>query len=71
MTICKKYKMTPADYAYPWHEVSAMVRRIGAETNVPMAAYDRVEAFIEGLPGGDIATVIDAFSLMPLAEAAE
>lgn len=63
--------MTPADYAYPWHEVSAMVRRIGAETNVPMAAYDQVEVFIEGLPGGDIATVIDVFSLMPLAEAAE
>jgi 2-methylcitrate dehydratase PrpD len=63
--------MTPADYAYPWDEVSAMVRRIGQETDVPMAAYDQIEAFVSDLPEGDISTVTSAFAMMPVAQAAE
>jgi len=63
--------MTAADYAYPWDKVSKMVRQIGQETGVPMSAYDQIETFIKGLPDGNISMVVDAFSKMPLAEAAE
>ena len=64
-TRIREQVMTPADYAYDRPLLSAMLRRIGAEEGVPMAAYDRLEAFVDRLPAGDIAEVIAAFSLLP------
>ena len=65
--------MTPADYSYDRATLSAMLRRIGAEQDVPMAAYDRLEAFVARLPDADIGEVIAAFALLPrpLAAAAQ
>jgi 2-methylcitrate dehydratase PrpD len=56
--------MTTADYAYDRASVSALVRRIGREQNVPAAAFDRVEAFVNRLPGGAIDDVVSAFALL-------
>lgn len=64
-TRIQEQPMTPADYAYDRPHLSAMLRRIGAEEDVPMAAYDRLEAFVDRLPSGDIAEVIAAFSALP------
>ncbi|MDA8252763.1 MAG: MmgE/PrpD family protein, partial [Rhodospirillales bacterium] len=60
-----KQPMTPADYAYDRATLAAMLRRIGAEQEVPMAAFDRLEAFVDRLPAGDIGAVLAAFELMP------
>lgn len=60
--IVEDLRMTARDYAYGWDDTSALIRRIGAETGVPASAYDRLEAFCRDLPGGSIATVLDAFA---------
>ena len=57
--------MTPADYAYDRTTLAAMLRRIGAEQEVPMAAFELLEAFVDRLPTGDIGEVLAAFALMP------
>ena len=58
-------EMTAQDYSFSRQEVSAMIRRIGSETGIPGAAYDRLEGFVDGLPQGDIAEVIAAFAEAP------
>ncbi|MBM3557322.1 MAG: MmgE/PrpD family protein [Alphaproteobacteria bacterium] len=63
-------KMTAQDYAYDRGTVSALIRRIGREQGVAMEAYDRLEAFVDRLPGGDIGDVVGAFSLLPRLKAA-
>jgi len=37
---------------------------------VPEAAYDRLEAFVAGLPHGSIADLLQAFALLPRTNAA-
>lgn len=54
--------MTPADFAYDRAGVSRLVRRIGAEQDVPMAAFDRLEAFVDRLPKTSIDDVLAAFA---------
>ncbi|HET7410811.1 MAG TPA: MmgE/PrpD family protein, partial [Paracoccaceae bacterium] len=56
---------TPADFSFDRATVSALIRRIGAETGLPASAYDRLESFVDGLPGGDIDMVIDSFAEAP------
>lgn len=63
-------RMTAKDYAYGWDETTALIRRIGAETGVPDAAYDRLERFCRGLPGGGIAEVLGAFAMLDTLRAA-
>lgn len=63
-------RMSAADYSYDRSGVSALIRRIGREQAVPQAAYDRLEAFVQVLPEGSIAPVLDAFSMLPRAHAA-
>ena len=63
-TVVQNQPMTTADYAYDRARVSRLVRRIGVEENVPMAAFDRIEAFVERLPAVSIDEVIDAFALI-------
>lgn len=64
-TLVHEQRMTPADYAYDRRTLSALLRRIGAEEGVPDKAFDRVEAFVAGLPAGRIEDVVEAFQ-MPL-----
>jgi 2-methylcitrate dehydratase PrpD len=61
-------RMTFADYAYDRTGVSRLARRIGAETGVPTAAYDRLERFVASLPAGSISEVLACFSQLPGAQ---
>ena len=69
-TVVEDLRMTALDYAYDWDETSALIRRIGAETGVPEAAYDRLESFCRDLPSGEIGTVRDAFAMLDTLRAA-
>lgn len=60
--VARDQRMTAADYAYDRATVSALVRRIGADENVPAPAFDRIEAFVERLPNGAIDEVIASFA---------
>jgi 2-methylcitrate dehydratase PrpD len=57
-------RMTAADYAYDRPAVSSLVRRVGAEENVPPAAFDLLEQFVERLPGGTLDDVIGSFGMI-------
>lgn len=61
-TKVQEQRMTPADYAYDRATVSTMLRRIGREQNVPPAAFDRIERFVDRLPAGNVAEAIGAFA---------
>jgi 2-methylcitrate dehydratase PrpD len=61
----REQRMTAADYAYDLPTLSAMLRRIGGEEDVPMSAFDRLERFVERLPQGSIDDVISVFTLAP------
>jgi 2-methylcitrate dehydratase PrpD len=63
-TLTQNQHMTTADFAYDRAGVSQLVRRIGVEENVPMAAFDRIEAFVARWPAASIDEVIDAFALI-------
>lgn len=54
-------RMTAADYAYDLQGVSNLIRRIGAEQGQSPEIHDRLEAFVERLPGGDIGEVAAIF----------
>jgi len=69
-TLVQDQRMRFADYAYDRAGVSALIRRIGREQAVPESAYDRLEAFVAGLPHGSIAEVLRAFALLPQPNAA-
>ena len=56
---------TPADYSYDRATVCELIRRIGAEGGIPASAYDRLEAFVDGLPKGDIGSVLASFAELP------
>lgn len=58
-------RVTTEDFNFDRATVSALVRRIGAEQNVPPQAYDGIDRFVESLPNADIATVVEAFALCP------
>ena len=57
--------MTVADFAYDRGTVSELVRRIGAEQQVPAAAYDLIERFVSRLPDAALTDVLNAFQLLP------
>lgn len=56
---------TTDDFAYDRAADSALIRRVGAESDIPAAVYDRLEAFVWGLPEGDIAEVLGCFAALP------
>src|SRR5487761_1914825 len=64
-TLVQDQRMGFAAYSYDRAGVSALIRRIGREQAVPAAAYDRLEAFVAGLPRGSIADLLQAFALLP------
>jgi hypothetical protein len=61
--------MTTADYSYDWPTVSALVRRIGAETGVDASVYDRLEAFAANPAENRIEDLLACFAALPRAEA--
>lgn len=63
-TLTQNQHMTTADFAYDRAGVSQLVRRIGAEQDVPMAAFDRLEAFVERWPAALIDELIGVFALI-------
>ena len=70
-TVIHEQSMTTEDYNYDWNEVLDLIHRVGAESGVPDAAYERIAGFAQALPGGALAEVLDAFALLsPAPEAA-
>jgi 2-methylcitrate dehydratase PrpD len=69
-TLMQDQRMTTRDFAFDRKGVSALVRRIGTEQGVPAQAYDILESFVDGLPGGSIHEVLRAFKLLPAARKA-
>ncbi len=68
--VVEDLRMTARDYAYGWDDTAALARRVGAESGVPAAAYDRLEAFCRDLPGGSIGQVLAAFAELDTVRAA-
>jgi hypothetical protein len=68
-TLTHEQLMTVADYAYDWDTVSALVRRVGAETGVPPEVYDRLEAFARSPGGKGMEDVLACFRALPGAAA--
>ena len=64
-TLVQDQRMGFADYSFDRAAVSALIRRIGREQAVPEAAYDKLEAFVGGLPNGRIDDLLQAFALLP------
>jgi hypothetical protein len=60
----REQRMTAQDYAYDGPTLSALLRRIGREQNVPMAVFDRLEAFVARLPNAPIDEVLGAFAML-------
>ena len=63
--IVQDQRMTAADYSYDRARTMDLVRRIGVEEGVPAEAYDRMEAFVMGLPGGSVKDILGCFALLP------
>ena len=64
--IIERYESkTTDDFAYDRATDSALIRRVGAETDIPPAVYDRLETFVWGLPEGDIGEVLRCFAALP------
>ncbi|WP_111735453.1 MmgE/PrpD family protein [Roseovarius amoyensis] len=61
-TVRREQVMTFSDFSYERAEVSRLIRRVGAESDVPTTAYDSLEAFVDDLPNGNIQQVLAAFS---------
>jgi hypothetical protein len=58
-------RMAVANYNYDRKGVSELIRRIGAESDVPMKAYENFETFVEKLPNADFELVLQAFAMAP------
>lgn len=53
--------MTVADYAYSRDQVAALIRRVGVDADVPVAAFAAIESFVDGLPSTSVDSVVGAF----------
>ncbi len=69
-TVTQDQPMTTEDYNYDWDGVLDLIHRVGAESGVPDAAYERIAGFAQALPGSSLADVLDAFALLSPAPAA-
>jgi 2-methylcitrate dehydratase PrpD len=63
-TMTQDQRMSTEDYAYDRPTVSKLLRRIGSEENVPQAAFDRLEVFVNRLPAVSIAEVLASFAMI-------
>ena len=69
-TVTQDQPMTTEDFNYDWGCVLNLIRRVGAESNVPDAAYERIAGFAQALPDGSLADVLDAFARLSPVRAA-
>lgn len=63
--LTRRQDMTTDDFAFSWEGISTLVRRIGDETGVPSAAFDRIERFARALPNAVIDDPLAAFACLP------
>ena len=63
--IVQDQRMTVANYDFDRKAVSALIRRIGDESDLPAKAYVNLETFVESLPDADIGLVLKSFSMVP------
>ncbi|TAL81844.1 MAG: MmgE/PrpD family protein 4 [Candidimonas sp.] len=61
-------QMTTADYAYSRSGVSALIRRVGGESNVPESVYQRLERFVDAPERQGIGEVLACFAALPPSE---
>ncbi len=59
--LAQDQRMSAADYAYDRPTVARLVRRVGAESGVPAAVYDRLEALMGDLHRASIGDVLACF----------
>ena len=57
--------MTFADYSYDRAGVSALIRRVGAESSLPASLYDALEKFVQAPEKHTIQDVIACFAQLP------
>lgn len=62
-TLSESLYATVEDYNLSIEAVESLVRRVGEESGIRMAAYDRVIAFAKDLPGSSVNEVLTAFAL--------
>jgi 2-methylcitrate dehydratase PrpD len=63
-TVVQNQPMTTKDFAYDRQTVSKLIRRIGNEQDVPTAAFDRLEAFVDRWPAASIGEVLTTFAMI-------
>lgn len=63
-TIVQNQPMTTKDFAYDRQTVSKLIRRVGREQEVPGAAFDRLEVFVDRWPTASIGEVLMSFSMI-------
>lgn len=62
-TVVQDQRMTPQDFSFDRPTVSKLIRRVGVEQGVAMAAFDKLENFIDRWPALPIDEVLGAFAL--------
>jgi 2-methylcitrate dehydratase PrpD len=62
--VVQNQPMTTKDFAYDRQTVSKLIRRIGTEQDVPTAAFDRIETFVDRWPASSIGEVLTSFSMI-------
>ena len=60
--VIERRRATAADYVFDRAGASALVRRIGREQGIDPSIHDRLEAFVDALPGGSIASLVTLFA---------
>ncbi|WP_420104333.1 MmgE/PrpD family protein [Bosea sp. (in: a-proteobacteria)] len=60
--IVHKQTMTAADYAYDWHGVSRLVRRVGATAGLDPSLYDQLESIVRSISGQTVQDIIKIFA---------
>jgi 2-methylcitrate dehydratase PrpD len=63
-TVVQNQPMTTKDFAYDRQTVSKLIRRIGNEQDVPTAAFDRLEAFVDRWPATSIGEALMSFAMV-------
>lgn len=64
-TLVREQNMTVKDYNYDRAAVSDLIRRVGAEGGVPAGVYNRLEAWVNALPAGDLRGLLACFGKLP------
>lgn len=60
--VIERRRASAADYTFDRAGAAALVRRIGAEQGLDPSIHDRLERFVDGLPGGSIDELLSVFA---------